>query len=142
MQNLAATTDAKQVPMDMYLQEHPLKSFHIQMTSFQKACPEWLIATDQVTTLIFHFIWLTLPFYQLIKALEHPTFKNMINVTAHATNGVKIPDCHATQKEIIDTFQSNLMHLCSHLNVVYSVFHCPTAQNFLFRVQLWWAKSA
>ncbi|KAH9969346.1 hypothetical protein BJV74DRAFT_889793 [Russula compacta] len=40
---------------------------------------EWLVATDQP-----------------ISALNHPKFKEMINIAACATNGVKIPGCKAT----------------------------------------------
>ncbi|KAG1822260.1 hypothetical protein EV424DRAFT_1274081, partial [Suillus variegatus] len=40
---------------------------------FKQAAIEWLIATDQP-----------------IQAFEHPKFKEMIDVAAQATNGVKI----------------------------------------------------
>ncbi|KAE9392984.1 hypothetical protein BT96DRAFT_829877 [Gymnopus androsaceus JB14] len=46
---------------------------------FQQAAIEWLVETDQP-----------------IAALEHPKFRNMINVAARATNGIKIPGCKAT----------------------------------------------
>ncbi|KIK93305.1 hypothetical protein PAXRUDRAFT_145351, partial [Paxillus rubicundulus Ve08.2h10] len=46
---------------------------------FCEATVEWLICTDQP-----------------IKTVDHPTFKKMINTASCATNGVIIPNCHAT----------------------------------------------
>ncbi|KIM87795.1 hypothetical protein PILCRDRAFT_63181, partial [Piloderma croceum F 1598] len=46
---------------------------------FKKAAIEWLVSTDQP-----------------IQALEHPKFKEMIDIASRATNGVKIPGRKAT----------------------------------------------
>ncbi|KAG2127398.1 hypothetical protein BD769DRAFT_1357277 [Suillus cothurnatus] len=67
---------------------------------FKQAAIEWLMSTDQP-----------------IQALEHPKFKEMINIAAHATNGVKIPGRKATHAEIMRTFKTHLMGLRSKLNV-------------------------
>ncbi|KAG2056085.1 hypothetical protein BDR06DRAFT_830836, partial [Suillus hirtellus] len=48
---------------------------------------------------------------QPINVLEHPTFKNMIDIAAHSTNGVKIPNHKQTQCAIIDLFKQNLTNL-------------------------------
>ncbi|KAG1830487.1 hypothetical protein DFJ58DRAFT_671601 [Suillus subalutaceus] len=46
---------------------------------FREAALEWLIETDQP-----------------IDALEHPAFKNMIDIAARSTNGIKIPNRRQT----------------------------------------------
>ncbi|KAG1854122.1 hypothetical protein C8R48DRAFT_610355 [Suillus tomentosus] len=67
---------------------------------FKTAAIEWLIATDQP-----------------IQALEHPKFKDMIDVAARATNGVKIPGRKATRAEIMRMFKNHLTKLKVTLNV-------------------------
>ncbi|KAG1765407.1 hypothetical protein EDD22DRAFT_775068, partial [Suillus occidentalis] len=67
---------------------------------FKQAAIEWLVATDQP-----------------IQALEHPKFKEMIDVAARATNGIKIPGRKATRAEIMRTFKTHLTGLRSKLNV-------------------------
>ena len=67
---------------------------------FQQAAIEWLVATDQP-----------------IRALEHPRFKEMIDIASRATNGVKIPSRKATRAEIKNMFKDYLMRLKSRLNV-------------------------
>ena len=67
---------------------------------FRQAAIEWLVATDQP-----------------LQALEHPKFKDMIDVAARATNGVKLPGRRATRSEIKATFKTNLMKLKVQLNV-------------------------
>ncbi|KAG2030880.1 hypothetical protein BDR03DRAFT_837686, partial [Suillus americanus] len=67
---------------------------------FQEATTQWLIDTDQP-----------------IEALEHPAFKNMVDIAAHATNGVILPDCRQTWHAIIDLFKQNLTNLCKRLLV-------------------------
>ncbi|KAG2131172.1 hypothetical protein BD769DRAFT_1355454, partial [Suillus cothurnatus] len=51
---------------------------------FQKAAIQWLIATDQP-----------------IQALQHPRFKEIVDVTFHATQSIKILGQKATQAEIM-----------------------------------------
>jgi hypothetical protein len=52
-----------------------------------------------------------------IQALEHPKFKEMIDVASRATKGVKIPGRKATRAEIIRTFKDHLTKLKVKLNV-------------------------
>ncbi|KAG1802169.1 uncharacterized protein HD556DRAFT_1228577, partial [Suillus plorans] len=67
---------------------------------FQEAATQWLIDTDQP-----------------ISALEHPTFKNMINIAGCATNSVILPDHRQTQHAIIDLFKQNITNLRKRLLV-------------------------
>ena len=87
---------------------------------FRKAAIEWLAATDQVN---LHYslmgivteAWCVKP----IQAFEHPKFKEMIDVAARATNGVKIPGRKATCAEIMHIFKNHLTKLKKTLNVRY-----------------------
>jgi hypothetical protein len=54
---------------------------------------------------------------QPIQALEHPKFKEMIDVASRATNGVKIPGRKATRGEIKHMFKDHLTKLKARLNV-------------------------
>ena len=54
---------------------------------------------------------------QPIQALEHPKFKELINVASCATNGIKIPGQKATQGEIKCMFKDHLVRLKAQLNV-------------------------
>ncbi|KAH8827386.1 hypothetical protein DL96DRAFT_1464853, partial [Flagelloscypha sp. PMI_526] len=67
---------------------------------FKLAATEWLIETQQP-----------------IAALQHPKFKEMINVAARATNGVVIPSLKDTRKEIIRLFKQEMTRLRDHLKV-------------------------
>ncbi|KAG1764932.1 hypothetical protein EDD22DRAFT_775576, partial [Suillus occidentalis] len=67
---------------------------------FKQAAIEWLVATDQP-----------------IQALEHPKFKEMVDIASCATNGVKIPGRKATCAEIMRMFKNHLMRLRNTLNV-------------------------
>ena len=42
---------------------------------------------------------------QPVQALDHPSFKKMIDVAARTTKGVKIPNRKATCKHIIELFK-------------------------------------
>jgi hypothetical protein len=48
---------------------------------------------------------------QPISALEHPSFKKVIEVAVQATNGVKIPSRKYTQMLILDTFKKHMLKL-------------------------------
>ena len=48
---------------------------------------------------------------QPIQALENPFLKNLIQITAHATNSVNILGRNATRKHIINTFKKKLTEL-------------------------------
>ena len=52
-----------------------------------------------------------------MQALEHPAFKNMIDIAARATKGVKIPNRAQTRSEIIKLFKRNMTRLRERLNV-------------------------
>jgi hypothetical protein len=85
---------------------------------FKKAAIEWLVTTDQVSLRhplmqIVTDVWCVEP----IQAFEHPKFKEMIDVAARATNGVKIPGRKATRVEIIRIFKNHLTKLKKTLNV-------------------------
>ncbi|KAF8445073.1 hypothetical protein L210DRAFT_3365717, partial [Boletus edulis BED1] len=67
---------------------------------FRDAAIQWLIATDQP-----------------ISALEHPAFKNMVNLNACATNGVRIPTRKVTREAIVDMFKEQMKDLRSRLLV-------------------------
>jgi transposase InsO family protein len=67
---------------------------------FRQAAIEWLVATDQP-----------------IQALEHPHFKEMIDIASRATAGVKIPGRKATRVEIKNMFKDHLTRLKARLNV-------------------------
>ncbi|KAI0246225.1 hypothetical protein BJV78DRAFT_1135724, partial [Lactifluus subvellereus] len=67
---------------------------------FRQAVVEWLMATDQ-------------PIY----ALEHPKFKEVIDIASRAKNGVKIPGRKSTWGEIIRLFKDHITRLKAQLNV-------------------------
>ncbi|KAF8802673.1 hypothetical protein BYT27DRAFT_7111869, partial [Phlegmacium glaucopus] len=62
--------------LDRNLREKKLTEQVVPYTdkAFHQAAIEWLVATDQP-----------------IQALEHPKFKEMIDLAACATNGIKVP---------------------------------------------------
>lgn len=88
---------------------------------FRSAAIEWLIATDQVCHLNIeisaNFSDIIFDYEQPIAALEHPKFKDMIDIASRATNGVKIPNRKATRLAIIRMFKSQLSNLKKRLNV-------------------------
>ena len=60
---------------------------------------------------------------QLIQALTHAAFKNMIDIAARATCGVKIPGRKATRAHIISLFKQNLMNLRDRFKVSVLIFN-------------------
>jgi hypothetical protein len=71
-----------------------------------------------------------------IDALEHPAFKNMIDIAACATNGVKLPDRRQTRRAIIDLFKQNLTNLQKRLLVcVLYEFHAYFSYILVYRVK-------
>jgi hypothetical protein len=105
---------------------------------FRQIAVEWLVATDQVRN---SFLWLNLQFHHLslqpIQALEHPKFKELIDVASRATNGINLPGRKATRAEVMRLFKNHLMTLKAQLNVCvpfvfYSfliIFQGPTVQG-------------
>ncbi|KAG6858405.1 hypothetical protein C0993_005810, partial [Termitomyces sp. T159_Od127] len=80
--------------LDNDLKEKKLKERAVKYTHkvFRQAAMEWLVATDQVRSILvstWHPILMT---SQPIQALEHPKFREIIDVASHATDGVKIPE--------------------------------------------------
>ncbi|KAG2060943.1 hypothetical protein BDR06DRAFT_871193, partial [Suillus hirtellus] len=88
--------------IDTHLTKRKLSERTIPYThqNFRKAAIEWLVATDQP-----------------IQALEHPKFKEMIDVASRATQGVKIPGQKAMCAKIIHVFKNHLTKLKKKLNV-------------------------
>ncbi|KAN0115818.1 hypothetical protein V8E52_006527, partial [Russula decolorans] len=66
--------------------------------AFRQAIIKWLVATNQP-----------------LHALEHPKFKDMIDLATRATNSVKIPGQKATQMEIKLMFKEHLTSLKAKL---------------------------
>ncbi|KAG1765529.1 hypothetical protein EDD22DRAFT_760055, partial [Suillus occidentalis] len=52
-----------------------------------------------------------------IQALEHPRFKEMVDVASRATQGIKILGRKATRAEIMQMFKNHLTRLKKKLNV-------------------------
>ncbi|KAN0120573.1 Ribonuclease H-like domain containing protein [Russula decolorans] len=96
-----AKAESVQHTIDSHLTEHKLAERVLPYSDkiFTKAAIEWLIATDQP-----------------VQALEHPKIKEMIDITARATNGVKIPGRKATCTEIMRMFKNHLTKLKEILN--------------------------
>jgi len=87
-----------------------------QQKIFREAAIEWLIAIDQLHSLLdFVEVLSVCPYLlmdiQPIQTFEHHSFKKMIEIAVHATNGVVIPTRKATHDEIINMFKSQLTKL-------------------------------
>ena len=78
-----------------------------------------------VSSLIFSLIS-----SQPIIALEHPKFKELIDVASRATNGVKIPNRRRTRDEIIRLFKDHLTKLKAELNVNLFLTSCFFSHDF------------
>ncbi|KAG1787959.1 uncharacterized protein HD556DRAFT_1245953, partial [Suillus plorans] len=98
----AAVLNAQQTSLDRHLQEIPPNNVVIPYTDthFREAAIEWLVSTSQP-----------------IQAVDHPSFKNMINIASRATNGVVLPNRNATRRDIMDLFKTQLTKLKGRLNV-------------------------
>lgn len=102
----------QQKTLDANLVNMPKKDRVIAYTelTFRRATIEWLIATDQVSTL--GICSAKYPdFFQPLDAVEHPTFVNMIQVASRATNGVTIPSRKVARNEIIRMFHEQISAL-------------------------------
>ncbi|KAJ6620230.1 hypothetical protein B0H10DRAFT_1624778, partial [Mycena sp. CBHHK59/15] len=96
-----ATTKAlEQQTLDPHLREKPPHVVPYSDALFREVALEWLIATDQP-----------------IDALNHPKFKEMIDITARAHDGVTIPGRQATRDEIMNLFQMQMKNLKLRLHV-------------------------
>ncbi|KAG1805060.1 uncharacterized protein HD556DRAFT_1226190 [Suillus plorans] len=98
---LDAAADS-QARLDVHLSEKKPKDRLVPYsdTLFHEAAIEWLIKTDQP-----------------IDALNHKSFKYMIDTAARATNGVKIPGRRQMRQAIINLFKCNLTNLRNQLLV-------------------------
>ena len=106
--------------------------------TFCRAAIEWIVATDQVSNTIILAIILIdiIPISsQPIQALEHAKFKEMIDITSRATNGVQIPGQKITQGEIIRLFKDHITKLKTQLNVSILKLLRLKPYYFLFALQ-------
>ncbi|KAF8180608.1 hypothetical protein BJ912DRAFT_855081, partial [Pholiota molesta] len=92
----------KQARLDPHLQERvpEVKKVVYSDALFRDAAIEWLIATDQP-----------------IQAVNHPKFKEMIDIAAAATKGVNIPSAKVARKHIIETYHTRMRDLRARLAV-------------------------
>ncbi|KAJ7312630.1 hypothetical protein DFH08DRAFT_707697, partial [Mycena albidolilacea] len=93
-----------QQTLEPHLREKPERVVPYSDDLFRDAALEWLIATDQP-----------------IDALNHPKFKEMIDIAARAHNGVKIPGRKATREEILNLFQKQMENLRVRIHVSVSL---------------------
>lgn len=85
---------------------------------FKQAAIEWLIETNQVNSISYLPIFLTVLFvWQPIQAFDHPAFQKMVNVAARATRGIKLPSRKQTRQEIMRMFKEQMKALKERLNV-------------------------
>ncbi|KAG1793241.1 uncharacterized protein BJ212DRAFT_1292804, partial [Suillus subaureus] len=100
--NTAAVVNMQQTSLDGHLQEIPPNKVVIPYTDslFHEAAIDWLISTSQP-----------------IQAVDHLSFKNMINIAARATNGVVLPNCNAMCRNIMDLFKTQMTKLKDRLNL-------------------------
>ncbi|KAJ7865748.1 hypothetical protein B0H14DRAFT_2347806, partial [Mycena olivaceomarginata] len=98
----ASGTPDSQPTLDNHLRDIPPKERVIPYSheAFRQAAIEWLVATDQP-----------------IDVLEHPKFRNMIDIAARAKDGVRIPGRKSTREEIIELFKRRMEQLKAKLNV-------------------------
>ncbi|PCH43347.1 hypothetical protein WOLCODRAFT_86235 [Wolfiporia cocos MD-104 SS10] len=90
----------KQTRLDPHLRERAECIPPYSHLAFRQAAIEWLVATDQP-----------------IQALEHPAFRNMIQIASRATGAVVIANRRQTRQEIVDLFKRRLMLLRQKLLV-------------------------
>ncbi|KAH7903418.1 hypothetical protein BJ138DRAFT_1020674, partial [Hygrophoropsis aurantiaca] len=110
-----------QARLDAHLKPIPVKERVIPYTDklFREASIQWLVDTDQP-----------------IAAFEHPSFKNMIDIAAHATNGVKISTRKQTRQAIIDTFKQQLTNIRNKLLVGFQAHLVLDQCTHCFRAML------
>lgn len=109
----------EQTRLDAHLVEKPPPERIVKYTDaiYCEAAIEWLLATDQVCSFLTQMCLSLIRSDQPLRALEHPAFKNMIDIAARATDGVKIPNRKQTRREIINLFKKNMTRLRDKLNV-------------------------
>ncbi|KAG1720187.1 uncharacterized protein EDB91DRAFT_1257104 [Suillus paluster] len=99
--NAAAVVNAQQGSLDPHLHKvQPCE--HVLPYSdklFREAAIEWLASTNQP-----------------IQAVDHPSFKKMIDTASRATTGVLIPNRKAMQSKIVSIFKQQMTRLKEWLN--------------------------
>jgi len=90
---------------------------------FCRSASEWLIATDQP-----------------IQALEHPKFREMIEIASCATSGVKMPGRKGTRTEIKRMFLDHITNLKAQLDVSPGHLFCCLFSKTRLRDQPSWVK--
>jgi hypothetical protein len=97
---VAATASAQSQTLEQHLSEQTVTERVVPYSDslFRQAAIEWIVATDQP-----------------LRALEHLQFKEMINIAARATKGVKIPGRRATRAHIKRTFKDHLTSIKARL---------------------------
>ncbi|KAF8129341.1 hypothetical protein EV363DRAFT_1169364, partial [Boletus edulis] len=98
----AISTNLKQSALDTHLREPTAVEKVVSYTDqlFREAAIEWLITTSQP-----------------LQAVEHPSFKKMIDIASRANKGVIIPNRHASRQEILNLFKKQMASLKERLNV-------------------------
>ncbi|KAJ3011030.1 hypothetical protein NUW54_g2304 [Trametes sanguinea] len=109
--------------LDEHLVEKPVRERTVRYTDdvFRQAALEWLVATDQP-----------------LQALEHPSFRNMVQIAAQATEGVKIPNRKQTRQAIVDLFKKNMTALRKRLNPLTRTFASASNTDGYFAVTAHW----
>ncbi|KZT06564.1 uncharacterized protein LAESUDRAFT_653395, partial [Laetiporus sulphureus 93-53] len=104
----------EQTCLDPHLEKRPRKEYIVLYSDalFHEASIEWIIATDQ-----------------LIQALEHASFKKMIDVAACTINGVEIPNCKQSHHQVIDMFHQQMMKLRERLTVHFRLTYCGPLES-------------
>ncbi len=110
-----------QATLDAHLKERSTKERNIKYSEgvFRKAVVEWLICTDQVC-IVCHgaYTYSYVLFSQPISAVEHPKFRQMIEIAAASTKGASIPSRKAARAEIMRMFNTEMDGLRKKLNNV------------------------
>ncbi|KIJ07910.1 hypothetical protein PAXINDRAFT_89641 [Paxillus involutus ATCC 200175] len=98
----SAAANMRQGTLDKHVQEIEPEAHILPYTDklFCEAAVKWLITTNQP-----------------IQAVDHPSFRKMIDIASQATKGVVIPNRKATQAEIINVFKKQMTWLRECLNV-------------------------
>jgi hypothetical protein len=119
----AAIINAQQSNLDGHLRKIPPRQAVVTYSDsrFREAAIEWLISTGQVSVFNSESYclspWYSITYFQPIQAVDHPSFKKMIDVASHATSGVSVPNRKATRREIMDSFKKQMSKLKERLNV-------------------------
>lgn len=125
-----------QATLDAHLKERTTKERNIKYSEgiFRKAVVEWLICTDQVCIVCrgvyMPCLWYSyVLFSQPISAVEHPKFRQMIEIAAASTKGASIPSRKAARAEIMRMFNTEMDGLRKKLNNVRYLILCSISSD-------------